>query len=139
MEVRFFSPDEARAAIPMLRPLLAELRDAWHAYRFHREQLDELVALHGASLDERGHPEHDEAARLRDATEDHLARVEHLVAQIEAIGAQVKDPLLGLIDFHHRRADGSVVLLCYRDDEETLGWWHPIDTGFTGRRPLAEL
>ena len=35
--------------------------------------------------------------------------------------------------------DGEVVLLCYRDDEDDLRYWHPLDTGFAGRRPLEDL
>lgn len=138
--VRFFTPEEARLAVPRLRPVLAELRDAWHEYRFHKEQLDEMARIHGAdSLDSRGHPEHDDAQRLRQAVDDHAARIERALAEARDLGAEVKDPLLGLVDFYARRADGEVVLLCWRDDEPELAFWHPLDTGFAGRRPLDEL
>ena len=131
VDVRFFSPAEARAALPRLRPLLAELREAFHEYRFAREQWQELVSF--------GEGEGSEAARWREETEARGQQVQALVDEIGAQGADVKDPLLGLIDFYHRRADGSIVLLCYRDDEKDLDHWHPLDTGFAGRRPLSEL
>lgn len=138
--VRYFSPDEARATLPRLRPLLADLRDAFHAYRFAREQWQELARDYGEdpSLVE-GHPAHDEAVRWKRETEAQGQRVQALVDEIGAMGVEVRDPLLGLVDFYHRRADGETVYLCYRDDEETLTHWHPLTTGFAGRRPLDEL
>jgi hypothetical protein len=47
--------------------------------------------------------------------------------------------VLGLIDFPAQRRNGEVVLLCYRDDEDTIRFWHPLETGFAGRRPIEEL
>ena len=138
-DVRFFSPEEAAACVPKVKPLLAHLREAFHEYRFAKQQVDEMVAIHGESLDSRGHPDHDEAQRWRSRASDLAGQVEALVAEIGDLGADVKDPILGLIDFYHRRADGSIVLLCYRDDEPALEWWHPLESGFAGRRPLKEL
>lgn len=126
--------------LPRVKPVLAELRSAWHDYLFHKEQLDELVRIHGAdSLDSRGHPDHDEAQRLRTAVADHHARVQGAIDELILMGVQVKDPLLGLVDFFARRQNGDVVLLCYRDDEDDVQYWHPMDAGFAGRRPLDEL
>ena len=137
---RFFTPDEARAALPALRPLLAQLREAFHDYRFAKAQHDEMLEMHGAeALERRDHPERNEFLRWRDETTRLHARVQQLVEKANDLGADVKDPLLGLVDFYARRPDGQVVLLCYRDDEPTLAWWHPVDTGFAGRRPLDEL
>jgi hypothetical protein len=126
-----FTPAQARALLPRVRPLLADLRDAWHAHTFAREQWKELDSF--------GAGESEEALRWRRDAEAQGQRVQSIVDELVALGVDVKDPLLGLIDFYHRREDGSVVLLCYRDDEPDLGWWHPVETGFAGRRPLSEL
>lgn len=138
--LRFFSPEEARATLPTLRPLLARLRDAFHQYKFARDQVMELREMYAEDpADVRDHPAHAEALRWHAEAEAHAADVEAVLAEVRATGADVKDPLLGLVDFPHRRANGEVVLLCYRDDEPDLGYWHPLDTGFAGRRPLTEL
>lgn len=131
MDVRYFSPEEAAALLPRVKPLLAALRDAFHEYRFAREQWQELVTF--------GEAETDEGQRWRREADAQGQRVQALVDELGSLGVDVKDPTLGLIDFYHRRADGSIVLLCYRDDEPTLAHWHPLDTGFAGRRPLSEL
>ena len=127
---RTFSPDEARALVPRVKPILAELRDAFHEYRFARAQVDELSTFGGAL---------DETAAWAKRAEDADVRVRHAIADIQALGGDVKDPVLGLIDFRAVRRNGDVVLLCYRDDEDTIRYWHPIDRGFAGRRPIEEL
>lgn len=135
---RIVTPDEARAAIPRLRPLLATLREAYHAWRFAREQLDELVRLHGEAVLDQDLPDSADARRLRDDLTHLTSRVDAILAQVDELGAEVKDPIMGLVDFYAKRGD-ETVFLCYRDDETTLDHWHPLSTGFAGRRPLAEF
>lgn len=136
--VRFFTPEEARAVVPRLRPLLARVREAWHEHAFAREQVKELVEDFGEAVFRAGHPESAEALRWRAAMEESGSRLEALLREVEALGAELKDPALGLVDFYARRGE-EVVYLCYRDDEADLAHWHPLTTGFAGRRPLTEF
>ena len=128
---RLFTPEEANALVPQLRPLLAALRETYHEYQFARSQWEELEAFgEGAG----------EEARSWHAKADALgAKVLVALEEIRKLGADVKDPTLGLADFPARRSDGSVALLCYRDDEDSIGYWHTPESGFVGRRPLHEL
>ncbi|MEA3199751.1 MAG: hypothetical protein QOE90_1179 [Thermoplasmata archaeon] len=136
---RTFTPEEAQALLPQVRPLLAQLRDAFHGFRFAREQWTELREVYGedpASVEQ--HPAHDEAVRWRREAEAQGQRVQALVDELDALGVEVKDPMLGLIDFYAQR-EGELVYLCFRDDEDALRYWHPLSTGFAGRRPLSEF
>jgi hypothetical protein len=58
-----------------------------------------------------------------------------LGAEIQRLGIVVRDPEAGLIDFPSQR-EGEEVYLCWRLGEDAVAWWHPTDTGFSGRRPL---
>ena len=49
----------------------------------------------------------------------------------------VRDLDEGICDFRARRG-GRDVYLCWRVGEERIGWWHELDAGFRGRRPLDE-
>jgi hypothetical protein len=42
------------------------------------------------------------------------------------------------VDFPAER-DGRPVYLCWRLGEPSVQFWHEIDAGFVGRRPLEEL
>ena len=50
-------------------------------------------------------------------------------------GVQVKDPDTGLIDFP-AEVDGEPALLCWRVGEDRIEFWHTLDGGFAGRRPI---
>jgi hypothetical protein len=65
-----------------------------------------------------------------------LAGPAEALACIESEGVIVRDPGKGLLDFPCRHPGGRVVLLCWREGEEELGWWHLPEAGFAGRRPL---
>lgn len=57
--------------------------------------------------------------------------------QIRALGGEVKDLDLGLVDFLGRR-DNEDILLCWRLGEKRIEYWHAVDGGFANRRPLDE-
>ena len=54
---------------------------------------------------------------------------------LDVFGGELKDPLQGLVDFR-TLADGREVYLCWREGEDSIEFWHEIDTGFGGRQPL---
>lgn len=60
------------------------------------------------------------------------------VARIDALGLTLRDIERGLVDFP-ALVSGRQVWLCWKFGETAIGWWHDLDSGFDGRRPLAEL
>jgi len=60
------------------------------------------------------------------------------VARIDALGLTLRDIEKGLVDFP-ALVSGRQIWLCWKLGETSIGWWHGLDTGFDGRRPLAEL
>jgi hypothetical protein len=76
-------------------------------------------------------------AKQRAEVEEHLKQVQESIAEIDAIGIQVKDLDSGLLDFPCR-IDGQVVLLCWRMGERAIEHWHTVEAGFQGRQPLDE-
>lgn len=66
------------------------------------------------------------------------ARLAELLDTIVGLQVQLKGwaPLLVDIPVEH---DGRVVLLCLLEGDRELAWYHEVDHGFPGRRPLAQL
>ena len=60
------------------------------------------------------------------------------VARIDALGLALRDIERGLVDFP-ALVSGRQIWLCWQREEREIGWWHGLDTGFSGRRPLSEL
>lgn len=75
---------------------------------------------------------------VREAAEEVVSAADALVEcvrRIDAAGVQVKDLDEGLLDFPAKR-DGEDVLLCWKVGEPEVAFWHGIDEGFAGRKPL---
>jgi len=60
-----------------------------------------------------------------------------LLQRVRELGVILKDVDRGLCDFPYMK-DGRVVYLCWQLGEETIGYWHDIESGFAGREPLDE-
>jgi len=59
--------------------------------------------------------------------------------EISERGIIIKGIDNGLIDFPHIKDNGDEVYLCYLSGEEDIEYWHAIDDGFAGRRPIEQL
>ena len=58
-----------------------------------------------------------------------------LMRKIEEMGCEVKGIPEGLIDFPSLR-EGREVYLCWRMPEKEILFWHDLNAGFTGRKPI---
>ncbi len=57
---------------------------------------------------------------------------------IAATGCVIKDLEVGLVDWPALH-QGREVWLCWKYGEREVGWWHDVQSGFAGRRPVSEL
>lgn len=65
-----------------------------------------------------------------------LYEIGKITTEINDLGIQLKDYTRGLIDFPTMRG-GRLVLLCWQlGEEEIIRFWHEIEGGFAGRKPL---
>ncbi len=127
---RLFTLQEALELLPTVRQLVSEIQDAKRELDQLSAQLERLLGLTGGN----GHLASDVAA-TRKAVETAGSKLAGLMSELDSIGVQLKGIDEGLIDFPSQR-EGRVVLLCWRRGEETIAWWHDLDTGFAGRQAL---
>ena len=130
--MRHFTPEEANDTLVEVRPLVEQLveRRREHVVALERQEgLERTIRGNGGGI-----PPAELAAATADV--DALARkLARLVDEIGRHGAQVKDVDTGLIDFPALHG-GETVLLCWRLGEDEIGYWHRLEDGFAGRRPL---
>jgi hypothetical protein len=62
-----------------------------------------------------------------------------IVKDIASKGVMVKGIDNGLLDFPSIRSNGEEVYLCWHLDENRINYWHSIQDGFRGRKPIAEF
>ena len=132
MPLRFFTQDEARAALPDVRRYAERLvgsRADQIATQARVAELTAAAAGNGHRLD----------SELLVALHEGLDRANTALAEaltaLEEIGVVVKDLDAGLIDFPALR-DGEQVFLCWQLGEVDVAWWHGLDEGFRSRKPL---
>ena len=132
---RVFTISEVNALIPALSSLvqdqLREQSDIEHG-------LAELVRLTGEPPRSLDLSERDsaEVVRLKRDLRKRIARYETGWQRVQKWGGVIKDPQAGLVDFYGR-VDGKLVWLCWRYGEDTLGYYHELTAGYSGRRPLS--
>jgi len=133
--MKTFTLDEAQSLLPVLESLLKRAIDGKRSAETVESDLSDVarrVYLSGGMRIDTG-----KVARLRTEMESHLQCVRESVAEIDAIGVQVKDLDTGLLDFPFR-LDDQVVLLCWRMGETSIEHWHTTDAGYKGRQPVDE-
>ncbi len=133
--MKTFTLDEAQSLLPVLESLLKRAIEGKQAAERVENRLQELnrrIYLSGGMRVDVA-----SVARDRAEMEQHLKQVRETIAEIDAIGVQVKDLDTGLLDFPFR-LDDEVVLLCWRMGESSIEHWHTIESGFQGRQPVDE-
>jgi hypothetical protein len=133
--MKTFSLDEAQSLVPVLEVLLRraiEAKAAAEQLETELEQLGQSIFFSGGMQVDTGR-----VARQRSGLRTAVQQVKDAVEEIDSIGVQVKDLETGLLDFPSPLGD-EIVLLCWKMGEAKIAYWHRVEDGFQGRRPLDE-
>ena len=130
--MRHFTPEEANAALEEVRPLVERM--VAHR-RAHVEALARQEELEGRIRGNGGGIPPATLAEAAGEVEREARSLARAIDEIAEHGAEVKDIDEGLIDFPAVR-QGETVLLCWRLGEDEIRFWHAVEDGFAGRRPL---
>ncbi len=133
MNEKLFTLEQAQRMLPVLESLLKTAREAQQKFEELEGELQQtltrILVLGGVQIDP-----------VRTATQRALKdRAEQVrndaLGEIEATGVQVKDLEQGLLDFPCMLHD-ETVLLCWKQGEKTIAWWHGLEEGFGGRKKI---
>ena len=133
--MKTFTIDEAQSLLPVLESLLKRAIEGKKAAEEVESSLSELarrIYISGGMRVDAAN-----VVKQRAEMEAHLKLARESVAEIDAIGVQVKDLEAGLLDFPCR-LDDQVVLLCWRMGETAIEHWHTVESGFQGRQPVDD-
>ena len=126
MERRQFTLAQANRTLPFVARVVGDLVAKAAEYRRLEAQRRDLAAK-GAPADE-----------VEERLERLEGELEKVAQELGPIGCELKDLDRGLIDFPARNGD-EPIYLCWKPGEERIDFWHTLDSGFAGRRPIAEL
>lgn len=121
----FYTLDRANDRIADLDGMLTLLRT-------QRDELRELKSTFETT------DSIDDQRRLRLRMQGLVDQMQASVARIDGWGITLRDIDSGMIDFP-ALVSGRQVWLCWQLGEGPIAWWHELEDGFAGRRPLIDL
>jgi hypothetical protein len=134
MATRFFSLREANALLSTLQEEFTRARQLRDDLMGVQQKLQEAGrGIEGPDV------EIDPAApvtvqRLQGRAIQIIGKLRDILREVAELGVEVK-AADGLVDFRSR-LHGRTVLLCWKYGEDRVGFFHELDSGFAGRRPL---
>lgn len=120
-ETKYFTPAEAKMTLPLVRKIVKDILDTTREIRLHAEDLDGVI-------------ENDPKMKKM------AADVNGFIGELEEIGCYYKDWnfSIGLVDFPSM-IENEEVFLCWRSDEDDIKYYHEIDEGYAGRKPIPQI
>jgi hypothetical protein len=132
---RYFTLAEAEQALPTVERALRDALFHRAGYQQASETLErELNRIRDAG-GSRVNP--GPLLALRSTRDTSAIGLKAALEQVEQAGAMVKDLDIGLIDFLAQYR-GRDVCLCWKLGEEHIGFWHDLEEGFQGRKPIDD-
>ncbi len=130
-----FTISEVNALIPTLNLIVAQQLREQSDIEQGLAELTQRCGHNPESLEPAAADEAD-VQKLKSELRGRIARYDSGWRKVRALGGIVKDPQIGLVDFYGR-VEGRVVWLCWRYGEDSLGYFHDLDEGYAGRRPIS--
>jgi hypothetical protein len=121
---KHYTREEAQALVPQLRAWLADL----NRRRAEVEQYDRRLGGMNTEGQDTGGETVNNWIRA-------LAKMQQLLAEFQRREIFIKDLSRGLVDFP-ALIGGREVFLCWEADEDTVEFWHDLETGYGGREKL---
>jgi hypothetical protein len=130
-----FTLAEAESLIPLLDRLLREavcMKAEYEEAQQILQTLNQRVTMMGGMTVNRN-----QAVEARGRREVATARLRHALELVQGTGCQVKDLDIGLVDFPTMYR-GVEVYLCWKLGEPAIDFWHGVEEGFRGRKPIDQ-
>ncbi len=118
---KYFTTTEARSTLPLVKKIVKDILDTTREMRLIAEEMDEEFVKN--------------SPQIKKMVED----INSFMSELEEIGCFYKDWnfLIGLVDFP-AFIDNREVMLCWKSDEDDIRFYHDIEAGYSGRKPIPE-
>ena len=132
---RYFTLAQAQRLLPevgaAIRQAVAQ-KDIFQTADNDLQNALRRIAMLGGTLVER-----DRVMELKSRREVSASQLKEAIETVHSFGCLVKDLDTGLVDFPTLYR-GAEVYLCWRMDEPSIEFWHAIEDGFRGRKPIDQ-
>lgn len=114
---KLFTVDEANRMLPLVRRIVTDILDAGNEMK--KMSRETMTGEHAVRLETR------------------IAELKSYLQELEDLGCSYKDWdfKTGMVDFP-TEIDGKTVFLCWRSDEESVGFYHRDAADYDKRKPI---
>lgn len=126
---------EAERLLPQIREWVREavaLKSQYDEARHAMDSLSERIMLMGGIIVDRKH-----AVQTKARRESVGEQLQAILESLDESGCLVKDLDTGLVDFP-TLFRGQEVYLCWKLGEPGISFWHGVQEGFAGRKPVDQ-
>ncbi|QHA91952.1 DUF2203 domain-containing protein [Bacillus sp. N1-1] len=136
MDKKYFTLEEANNLLPMIKRELAGLKRLKAQFNEHYDQIEQhkktLLYRHKTKVDE------DILFKKEARMEFMELEAQTFINNIMALGVEIKGVDEGLIDFP-AVINGKKVLLCWKEGESEVSFFHSDLGGFSQREPIENI
>lgn len=132
---RFFTLQQAEKLLPQVETAIRDaisLKSEYQQAEAEWETFSRRVTMLGGVL-----VDHSKLRKQKDRRESLALRLQTALEEIHEYGCVVKDLDIGLIDFP-TQFHGEEVYLCWKLGESGIQFWHGVQEGFRGRKPIDQ-
>jgi hypothetical protein len=132
---RFFTLQRAENVLPDVASAIREaisLKTEYERMECEWQNLTQRLNVMGGVRLDRG-----QVTDLKNRREETALALKQAIERIQEFGCLVKDLDIGLIDFP-TLFRGEEVYLCWKLGETGIQFWHGVDEGFRGRKPIDQ-
>jgi hypothetical protein len=130
---KFYTVEEANAALPLLRSILRDVTELAQELRERHDRLARIPVAAGSGKN----PYSEEMDEIQADLERGQEKMHEYEEELKNLHVELKDYYTGLVDFPCWMEDRAVYL-CWRLGEPEVAHWHELDAGFAGRQKLAD-
>ena len=133
MASKYFSRQEAEKLLPLIEASLRQAREEKQALDALQEEFSQAaskIMVLGGSF-----PPYSDLVKKKSEREQASTRVVDAITKIQETGCVVKDLDEGLVDFPSI-IEGQEAFLCWKLGEPRIEYWHDLEEGFAGRKPI---
>jgi hypothetical protein len=130
---RFFTLQQAEQVLPDVAAAIREaisLKAEYEKSEVERQTFSRRIAMQGGVQVDRA-----QMLEQKNRRQEVAAELQQAIEKVHEFGCLVKDLDIGLIDFP-TLFQGEEVYLCWKLGEPGIQFWHGVDEGFRGRKPI---
>lgn len=134
---KYFTVKEANKTLPLVRVIVQDIVEQYQKVADLKQRLGAVSRTHERDRRRPHEPDvyAEELAQTEATLEAEETTLRGFLDELDRLGVELKGAD-GLCDFP-ARIDGRDVYLCWRLGETEVQFWHDVDAGFAGRRPIG--